>query len=150
MTTRKYVPRTYAPDPSKFGSHGRRRIWGPLPADPVERSRSRAAQVQDAAIGLVLVGLKAKRFTRTDLLVRTGWGRERLSRLMNGNLEAGLDDLMLLLDAAGIPFSAVAWPATEEIHRERQRLTDIQDYLARSQKQVAEGIGRTEQARLKT
>ncbi len=95
-------------------------------------------------------GIKAGRFTRADLLKRTGWGRERLSRLMNGNVEAGLDDLLLLLDAAGIPFSAVAWPATEELHRERQRLTDVHDYLAMLQKQVAEGIGRIEQERPKT
>src|SRR5690606_17152899 len=110
---------------NKFGQHGPRRVWTRLPADPVERARSRAAQVQDAAVAHVLAGLKARRYRRADLLERTGWGRERLSRLMNGAAPVDLDDLMLLLDAAGIPFSAVAWPATEEQHRQRQRLTDI-------------------------
>lgn len=150
MATGKFSPRTYAPDPNKFGHHGPRRDWTKLPADPVERARSRASQVQDAAVGHVLAGLKARRYRRVDLLERTGWGRERLSRLMNGSALADLDDLMLLLDAAGIPFSAVAWPATEEQHRQRQRLTDIRDYLAQQQQRVGADIAQIEQARLRT
>lgn len=66
---------------------------------------------------------------------------------MNGNTPAGLDDLMLLLDAAGISFSRVAWMATDEQHRERQRLTDVLDYLAKAQQQVQGEIVRIEQAR---
>lgn len=150
MSTSRQAPRSYAPDPGKFGQHGARRVWSKLPEDPVERARSRAAQVQDAVAGHVLAGLKAGRYKRADLLERTGWGRERLSRLMNGNILAGLDDLMLLLDAARIPFSAVAWPATEEQHRERQRLTDVRDYLALQQRQVQEDIARIEQERPRT
>lgn len=150
VTSMKSPPRAYAPDPSSFGRVPRRRGWTPVPQDPHERACNRAAQVQDAAAGLVFAGLKAKRYTRADLQARTGWGRERLSRLMNGNIPAGLDDVMLLLDAAGISFSAVAWPATAEQHRERQRLTDVQEYLARMQRQVAEGIARIEQERPKT
>lgn len=147
MTTTRQPPRSYAPNPGKFGHHAARRMWSNLPADPVERSRSRAAQLQDAAVGQVLAGLKAGRFKRADLLQRTGWGRERLSRLMNGNTPAGMDDLMLLLDAAGVSFSRVAWPATDEQHRERQRLTDVLDYLAKAQQQVQGEIVRIEQAR---
>jgi transcriptional regulator with XRE-family HTH domain len=146
MTSNRRPPRAYAPTPGKFGQHGARRSWSTLPADPVERSRSRAAQVQDTAVGHVLAGLKAGRYKRADLLDRTGWGRERLSRLMNGNTPAGLDDLMLLLEAAQVPFSAVAWPATDEQHRERQRLTDVRDYLAKAQQQAQEDIARIERA----
>lgn len=147
VSTSRRAPRMYAPNPGKFGQHAARRLWTPLPEDPSERARSRAAQVQDAAVGLVLAGLKAGRYKRADLLERTGWGRERLSRLMNGNTPAGLDDLMLLLDAAGVPFSMVAWPSTEEQHRERQRLTDVRDYLTKAQQQVQEEIARIERAR---
>lgn len=67
----------------------------------MERARSRAAHVQDAAVGQILAGLKAKRFTRKQLKERTGWGSERLSRYMTGQVPIQLDDLMLLLDAAG-------------------------------------------------
>lgn len=150
MTTTRQPPRAYAPDPGRFGHHGARRVWNALPEDPVERARSRAAQVQDAVAGLVLAGLKQRRYKRSDLYERTGWGRERLSRLMNGNVPAGLDDLMLLLDAAGIPFSAVAWPASEEQHRERQRLNDVRDYLALQQRQVQADIVRIERERPQT
>jgi len=147
MATSKNAPRTYAPDPSRFGQHAPRREWTRLPDDPVERAKSRAAQVQDAVAWQVNIGLKTGRFKRADLQARTGWGRERLSRLMNGNTPAGLDDLMLLLDAAGIPFSRVAWPATDELHRERQRLTDVRDYLAQQQRQVEADIVRIERER---
>ena len=147
MPATRSAPRTYAPNPGRFGHHGVRRTWSRLPDDPVERARSRAAQLQDSAVGLVLAGLKARRYKRADLLERTGWGRERLSRLMNGNTPAGVDDLMLLLDAAGIPFSMVAWPASEERHRERQRLTDVRDYLTQAHQKVQEDIARIERER---
>ena len=150
MSTTKRAPRAYAPDPARFGHHAARRAWTTLPDDPVERARSRAAQVQDAVAWHVLRGLKEKRYKRADLLERTGWGRERLSRLMNGNVPAGLDDIMLLLDAARIPFSAVAWLADEELHRKRQRLTDVLDYLVTQQQQVQADIAQIEQARPRT
>ena len=102
----------------------------------MERARSRAAQVQDAAVGQILAGMKAKRFTRKQLKERTGWGSERLSRYMTGQVPIQLDDLMLLLDAAGIPFASVAWVSTEEQFRERQRLSDIQGFVAGLQQQL--------------
>lgn len=132
----KYPPRDYAPQPARFGEHATRRLWSSLPENPMERARSRAAQVQDAAVGQILAGLKAKRFTRKQLKERTGWGSERLSRYMTGQVPIQLDDLMLLLDAAGIPFASVAWVATEEQFRERQRLTDILGFVAGLQQQV--------------
>jgi transcriptional regulator with XRE-family HTH domain len=103
--------------------------------------------VQDAAVGQILAGLKAKRFTRKQLKDRTGWGSERLSRYMTGQVPIQLDDLMLLLDAAGIPFASVAWVSTEEQFRERQRLTDIQGYLAGLQQQVGVELAQVHQAR---
>lgn len=143
----KHPPRDYAPQPARFGEHAARRLWGPLPEDRLERARSRAAQVQDAAVGQILAGLKAKRFTRKQLKDRTGWGSERLSRYMTGQVPIQLDDLMLLLDAAGIPFASVAWVSTEEQFRERQRLTDIQGYLAGLQQQVGVELAQVHQAR---
>lgn len=143
----KHPPRDYAPQPARFGEHAARRLWGPLPEDPLERARSRAAQVQDAAVGQILAGLKAKRFTRKQLKERTGWGSERLSRYMTGQAPIQLDDLMLLLDAAGIPFASVAWVSTEEQFRERQRLTDVRDYLAGLQQQVGAEIAQVQRER---
>ncbi|WP_436037196.1 hypothetical protein [Microbacterium sp. LjRoot45] len=98
-------------------------------------------------MGQILAGLKAKRFTRKQLKDRTGWGSERLSRYMTGQVPIQLDDLMLLLDAAGIPFASVAWVSTEEQFRERQRLTDILGFVAGLQQQVSAELAQVHRAR---
>ena len=150
MATGKYAPRDYAPDPNKFGKDPRNATWPEPPPDRVERARTRAAHIQAAVAERVRLHLEAELVTRTELLRRTGWKRERLSRILNGNIVAGLDDLMLLLDAAGSRFENIVTTGTAEHSDRRQHLNEVQRYLRDQHRSVQAEIARIEQEQRST
>jgi len=147
MATGKYAPRDYAPDPNNFGKDRGRIAWPEPPEDRVERARSRAAHVQAAVAERVHMHLMGGVVTRADLRERTGWTRERLSRILNGNIVAGLDDLMLLLNAVHVPFESVISAATAEQQSRQRHLREVQRYLSEQQQRVQEEIARIERER---
>lgn len=149
MSRSRYVPRSYLPVGHVFGA-ANRPMRQEAPADAVERARMRASYLQEKAAYLVLVRVRRRDVTRTDIQARTGWSRERLSRILNGAVVADLEDLHLLLDAVGIPFAELAWTGARADAEERQRLTLLLDYFTEQQEAMAAKIAQIERARRAT
>lgn len=118
-----------------------------MPPNALERARTRASYLQERAAYLVLTRVRRRDITRLELQSRTGWSRERLSRILNGAVVAGLDDIHLMLDAAGIPFADLAWTGARADAEERQRLTLLIDFFTEQQASMAARIAEIERER---
>lgn len=149
MSKPKYIPSSYLPDGHVFGG-ARRPSRTDLPRDAAERARVRASQLQERAAYLALRPVRNREVTRAQLQSRTGWSRERLSRILNGAVVATLEDLFLILDAAGIPFAELAWTGSQADFNERQRLTLLMDFLDQQQASMMAKIAHIEQERRAT
>lgn len=130
------MPAEYALEPKAFG---RRAVQWRDVEGTIEEGRLEAAKLQHHAAIAVRVRLRGRRQKQREFAEDLGLGPERLSRMLNGASPIALDDLMVILEGAAVPFARVVREAFSPDEGDASNLAYLRSYLER---QLAAVTGR--------